>query len=360
MLPYLRQHFGNPSSAHRYGIRAREAVEQARAEVADLLGCSSDEIVFTSGGTEANNLAIRGAMQRIRNKRDLVLTSSIEHPATARPCAFLGQNGCRVVEIPVDRFGVIQLRELERQLSGRVGLVTVIHANNEVGTIQPIAEIARAAREAGALMHTDAAQSVGKIEVSVARLEVDLLSLAAHKLYGPKGVGALYLRRGVILEPVILGAGHERGLRPGTEDVASIVGFGVAARIAKQDVVDEGQRLRALAERLHRALVQGVPGIQLNGHTSERLPNTLNLSFPKVVGADLLACTTEVAASTGSACHAGKPEPSAVLRAMGLDETRAVSAVRLSLGRSTTEADMQRAARALIASYQASLPPNLS
>jgi cysteine desulfurase len=345
MLPHLREHFGNPSSGHVYGRRAREAVERARGQVAALLGCAPEEVCFTSGGTEANNLAIRGVAEA-RPERRHVVTSVIEHPATSVPCDWLERHGHRVSRLGVDATGRVGGAGAAA-IGDDTALVTVMHANNETGVLQPIAEIARAARAHGAVVHTDAAQSVGKVPVDVGALGVDLLSVAGHKLYGPKGVGALYVRRGTPLVPFVLGAGHERGLRPGTENVASIVGLGVACEIACRDAGAVEARIRALRDRLWVLLRARVPSLALNGHPEERLPNTLNVRFPGVSGNALLAAAPEVAASTGSACHAAGESASAVILAMGVPPAEALGSVRLTLGRGTTEEDVRRAAEAL-------------
>jgi cysteine desulfurase len=350
MLPYLREHFGNPSSGHVYGQRAKRAVDEAREQVAALIGAAPSEIVFTSGGTEANNLAIRGATA-LSPKRHAV-TSVIEHPATQNPCRLLEIQGFDVTWLPVDGSGRVRVEDVSRAVTDRTALVTLMHSNNETGTLQPVGEIAPSVHAAGALLHTDAAQSVGKLEVRVDDLGVDLLSIAGHKLYAPKGVGALYVRSGTALEPVIWGAGHERGLRPGTENVASIVGLGVACEIAAASQAEESARVRALRDELWSALRERVPGIALNGHETLRLPNTLNVRFPDVRGSALLAGAPGIAASTGAACHAGGESASAVLLAMGLSAEEALGAVRLSLGRGTTADDVRRAADLLAAAWQ--------
>ena len=346
MLPYLREHFGNPSSGHVYGRRAREGVDRARGEVAALLGCSPAEILFTSGGTEANNLAIRGVTEA-RPERRHVVTSVVDHPATTALCDWLARHGFRIDRVGVDAAGRTRAEDVGAALGEDTALVTIMHANNETGVLQPIAEIAALAHRAGALVHTDAAQSLGKVPVDVNALGVDLLSIAGHKLYAPKGVGALYVRSGTPLTPFLLGAGHERGLRAGTENVASIVGLGVACAAARRDLDAVAARMRALSERLYSALSSRVPGIALNGHPAERLPNTLNVRFPGVSGTALLAATPQIAASTGSACHDGHEAASAVILAMGVPPAEAVGSVRLTLGRATTEADVDRAAAAL-------------
>ncbi|MFH1808346.1 MAG: aminotransferase class V-fold PLP-dependent enzyme [Pseudomonadota bacterium] len=350
MLPYLREHFGNPSSAHVFGQRAHAAVEVAREQVAALLGAQPDEILFTSGGTEANNLAIRG-LCAMRSERRHILTSAIEHPATARPCDELECRGMTVDRVSVDGEGRLRLDRFSELLRADTALITVMHANNETGTLQPIERLVELARMQRAVVHTDAAQSVGKVPVHVDELGVDLLSVAGHKLYAPKGVGALYLRRRTPLQPVLLGAGHERGLRPGTENVASIVGLGRACELALRLLVTEEPRQRRLSELLWRGLAQSVPGIARNGPTDERLPNTLNVRFPNCRGSAVLAAADEIAASTGSACHDGGESPSAVLTAMGIPAEAALGSVRLSLGRSTTDSDVQRAVSALVRAY---------
>ena len=351
MLPYLREHFGNPSSEHEIGRRARTAVEDSRQRVATMLGCSSDEIVFTSGGTEANNLAIRGVTEARPDHRHIV-TSVIEHPATASPCHWLERHGYRISWIGVEADGRVRVDEVTTALVPHTALVTVMHANNETGVVQPIADIARAAQHHGAIVHTDAAQSIGKIPVDVQTLGVDLLSVAGHKLYAPKGVGALFVRRGTPLAPFVLGAGHERGIRPGTENVASIVGLGVACESACRDMAAWTARVHQLRDELWRRLREQVPGIALNGHVDQRLPNTLNVRFPVVSGTELLAATPEIAASTGSACHDGQESASAVILAMGVPAAQAVGTVRLTLGRMTTTDDITRAAEALARAWQ--------
>ncbi|MBI5545077.1 MAG: cysteine desulfurase [Deltaproteobacteria bacterium] len=344
MLPYLVEHFGNPSSGHAFGQRAKEGVERSRSQVAMLLGCEGGEVLFTGGGTEANNLAIRGVVEA--RGLDRVITSVIEHPAVEQPCRALEALGVEVVRLPVDGRGVVRLEALEQALSKGRALVSVMHANNETGALQPIAGIAQLAHSRGALVHTDAAQSVGKLPTRVDELGVDLLTIAGHKLYAPKGVGALYVRRGTPLSPFARGAGHERGLRPGTENVASIVALGAACELAVQQ--PPADRLSRLTARLLEGLRAGVVGLELNGpEGAERLPNTLNVSAPGILGRVWLAETPEVAASTGSACHEGQDTPSGVLVAMGLSRERALGAIRLSVGRPTTEVEIETAIAAL-------------
>ena len=350
MLPFLTTHFGNPSSSHVYGRRAKEAVESARARIASLIGCAADEVIFTSGGTEASNFAIRGACER--SPRRALVTTAIEHPATLAPCAWLEARGYSVARVGVDSLGRARLDELASQFDERVALVSVMHANNETGVMQPVADIARLARPCGALVHVDAAQSLGKVSVRVDALGADLLSIAGHKLYAPKGVGALYVRRGTPLAPFARGAGHERGMRPGTENVASIVGLGVACEIAARDLDAIAAHASSMRDRLFEALCDAVPGLALNGHVTERLPNTLNVRFPGVSGSALLAATPDVAASTGSACHADGESASSVILAMGVDPREALGSVRLTTGRMNTADDIDRAARRLIEAWR--------
>lgn len=351
MLPYLRGRYGNPSSQHAYGQIARKAVEQAREQVAALIGATADEIVFTSGGTESNNLAVRGVVEAHRERRHLV-TCNVEHSAIGVVCTWLEGHGCRVTRVPVQPTGRVRAEDVVAALGDDTLLVTLMHANNETGVLQPIAEIGRAAREKGVLVHTDAAQSAGKVKVHVDELSVDLLSVAAHKLYGPKGVGALYIRKGTRIAPFGLGGTHERGLRPGTENVPAIVGFGVACAAAARDAEWLEELLAMMRVRLWERLRAQVPGIALNGDPEGRVPNTLNVRFPGVTGPALLAAAPEVAASTSAACRDGADVASAVILAMGIPHQEALGSVRLSLGRHTTDADVDRAADALAAAWK--------
>lgn len=351
--PYLRADFGNPSSSHVYGRRAHEAVEQARQQVATLIGAQAAEIILTGCATEANNLAIRGVARALRHKGRHLITSAVEHPSVTQPFRYLQDAGWAVSVIPVDGTGRVNADDVAHALREDTVLVSVMHANNEVGTVQAIEQIGAVTRPRGILLHTDAAQSAGKISVFVDDLGVDLLTLAGHKFYATKGVGALYVRSGTPLRPVLVGAGHEHGLRPGTENVPAIVGLGEAARLAAEERLQETLRLRVLRDGLHARLTEVIPGLLLNGHPEYRLPNTLNLSFPGVDGRILLAqAADEVAASVGSACHAGDETVSGVLGAIGMEPERARGAVRLSLGRFTTEAEIERAATALIAAWR--------
>lgn len=343
MLPYLRSHFGNPSSGHVYGYRARDAIERARSQVAALIGARPNEIIFTGSGTEANNMAIRGAACA-HDRHGRMACSAIEHPAVAKPCAFLASRGWAIAEIPVDGTGVIDAQAFERMVPRGTVMVSVMHSNNEVGTIQPIRELAKLARSRGALMHTDAAQSAGKVAIDVDDLGVDALTIVGHKLYAPKGIGALYVRKGAAIAPINFGGGQEGGMRPGTENVALAVALGAACEIAGRRLAEDGPRMRDLRDRLWVRLQAAVPGTLLNGHSEQRLPNTLNVSFPGVRGSAVLLAAPNLAASTGSACHEEEEAPSSVLTAMGCATERALAAIRLSIGRTTTEEQVEAAA----------------
>ena len=353
MLPYLRTAYGNPSSDHTLGRRARQAVEEARASVAALVGAAPSEIVLTSGGTESNNLAIRGVAARAPSDRRRIVTSAVEHPATAAPLALLEASGWTLTRVPVAASGILDLAAALAALGDDVALVTVMLAQNETGALMPVAELAAAARAHGAVVHTDAAQAIGKIPVSVDDLGVDLLSIAAHKCYGPKGVGALYVRRGTPLSPLVVGAGQEGGLRPGTENVAGIVGLGAAALLAIGHLASDAARIAQLRDELWTALSARVGGIGRHTPDDASLANTLLVSFPGVVGADVLARVPQLAASTGSACHAGEHTPNATLLAMGNSPDVALDAVRLSLGRGATRTEIEAAVELLAGAHGA-------
>jgi cysteine desulfurase len=342
MRPFLGEHYGNPSSAHWAGAAAKAALEMARGQIAALLGCYSDEIVFTSGGSEANNLALKGAFFALRDKGDHIITTRVEHPALLEPCRFLERLGACVTCLPVDGTGRIDPDDLHNSITPRTILVSIMHANNEVGTIQPIEDCARIAHDHGILFHTDAAQSVGKITTGVNELGIDLLSIAGHKVYAPKGVGALFVRRGVTLESLIHGAGHESGRRAGTESALLAVGLGKACELARD--LAPMDRVRTLRDLLWQGLRQQFEdGVVLNGHAVHRLPNTLNVSFVGRIGAEILARADGLAASTGSACHAGRIELSPVLQAMGLAPEVGMGVIRFSLGRATTHDEIAAA-----------------
>jgi cysteine desulfurase len=353
MRPFLEEEFGNPSSAHLFAVKPRQAVEAARRQVAGLLNASPEEIVFTSGGTEANNWALLGSARALRGRGNHIVATAFEHPAVLNVLAFLETEGFAVTYLPVGSAGIVDPAAAAAALRPETILVTVMHANNEVGTIQPVAEIAARARAAGVRVHTDAAQSLGKIPVDVEALGVDLLTVAGHKLYAPKGVGALYVRRGTALSPLMHGAGQERGRRPGTENVLEIAGLGQACEIARRDLEPNGRHLLAMRERLYRAIAAGVSEVRLNGHPEKRLPNTLSLAFRGLEANRILeAMGLEVAASAGAACHAGSVTVSHVLAAMGVPEEWAKGTLRFSTGRMTTAAEIDRAAAAVIAAVR--------
>ncbi len=338
----LAEIFGNPSSLHWAGIPARDAIESARSQVASLLSCDATEVVFTSGGTEANNYAIKGLFfaQKALGKPFHVITSRIEHPAVLEPCRFIENLGAEVTQLPVNQLGQVDPADVASAIRPHTALISIMHANNEVGTLQPIAAISSIAREHGVLLHTDAAQSVGKVAVEVDLLGVDLLTVAGHKLYGPKGVGALFVREGVNLEPLLHGAGHEAGRRSGTEDILEIVGLGAACELAQSWINTES--ILELREVFWNLLKDAFgEQIALIGHPSQRLPNTLNVGFRGKIGSEILVSLPAVAASTGAACHAGTTEISAVLSAMQIPLDVATGAVRFSLGRETTREDIQ-------------------
>jgi cysteine desulfurase len=357
MLPFLSMHFGNPSSSHNYGYKAHQAVESAREQVAQLLGCDAEEITFTGGGSESDNLAIRGIALANQHKGNHIITQVTEHPAVLKTCLALERlHGFRVTYLPVDRNGRVSTMDVEAAIDEKTVLITIMHANNETGTLQPIAEIAKIARKHRVLVHTDAAQSAGKIPVLIKELGVDLLTIAGHKLYAPKGIGVLYCRHDLHIEPGIYGGGQEAGRRAGTESVAHIVALGSACVLAQEQLLDSQVRLHLMRDKLQRLIEEYIhDDIQLNGHDTERLPNTLNMSVGGVVGEEVLAVTPEIASSTGSACHEGSTDPSPVLMAMGISRERALGAMRLTLGRWSTEEEIERAARLLAKSIETCL-----
>jgi len=341
MKPFLSQHFGNPSSLHWAGEPGKKAVENARRQVADLLQCHPEEIVFTSGGSESNNHAIKGVFFALREKGNHIITTQIEHPAVLNPCRFLEKLGAEVTYVRVDQYGRVDPDEIQKGITLKTILISVMHANNEVGTIQPIEEISKIAKRKGIVFHTDAAQSVGKIFARVNDLGVDLLSVAGHKLYAPKGIGALYIRKGTPIEPLIHGAGHESGRRAGTENVLLIVGLGKACDVAKRYVGDD--RICSMRDCFWKLLQDNFgEKVVLNGHPVHRLPNTLNVSFVGKAGGEILSRMDGVAASTGAACHSGSVELSPVLKAMGIANEVGMGAIRFSLGRTTTIQELER------------------
>jgi len=344
MRPYLDEYFGNPSSSHIYGIETKKAVEQARAQIAKLLHCHASEIVFTSGGTESNNYAIKGIAFAHKEKGNHIITSSVEHPAVIEVCKYLERLGFEVSYLPVDKYGLVSIKDVEKAIRPTTILITIMHANNEVGSIQPIAEIGALAKKNGIFMHTDAAQSLGKIKADVNELNVDLLSVAGHKLYAPKGIGALYIRKGTVLEKLIHGADHEQNLRAGTENVLEIVGLGKACDFAHKHLDEHATHYREMRDYLHQLLSDKLPDIQLNGHPEKRLPNTLNISFPNVEANTLIAEMQAVAASAGAACHSSGISVSQVLKAMHTPMKYAMGTIRFSTGRYNTKKEMELAA----------------
>jgi cysteine desulfurase len=339
MKPLLDDFYGNPSAIHWAGKPVKDLLHQARQQVADLIGCSPKEIIFTSGGSEANNLALKGFYFKNKNKGNHIITSKIEHPAIMNPCRFLEQIGAKVTYLDVDKYGKVSLEEIEKAIMNETILISIMHSNNETGTLQPIKEIGELAEKYGIALHSDASQSVGKVPVNVNVLKVDMLTIAGHKLYAPKGIGALFIKEGIQLEPLIHGAGHEFGLRAGTENTLLAVGLGKACEIAKQQV--ENHHIKDLTDYFWRQLRDAFgEQVVLNGHPEDRLPNTLNVSFVRKVGQDLLAAIPQLAASTGSACHAGSIELSPVLKEMDVTEEVGMGAIRFSLGRNTTKAEL--------------------
>ena len=349
MTPYLTEEYGNASSIHSVGQRARAAVEQARAEVAALIGAREKEAVFTSGGTEADNIAIRGVVGAAERPAKHVITSTIEHHAVLNTCQALEAEGVRVTYVPVNVAGLVDPEDVRRAITADTVLITVMHANNELGTVQPIAEIAKIARERRIPFHTDAVQSVGKLPVNVKELGADLLSLSAHKLYGPKGTGALYIRGGLPMKPLMFGGHHERDRRPGTENVAGIVGLGAAAALAAKHLAEEAARLAALRDALEQEILARVPHAGVNGDRQRRTPNTTNIHFDFVEGEALVIALDlkGIACSTGAACSSGAVEPSHVLTAIGLPPERARASLRFSLGRGNTREDVSYVAEVL-------------
>jgi len=349
MRPYLEEFFGNPSSTHYYGLQTKHAVEKARQQLAELLHCDASEIVFTSGGTESNNYAIKGIAFAQRDKGNHIITSSIEHPAVIEVCKYLEKQGFEITYLPVDKEGVVRVEDVQAALRSSTILISIMHANNETGSIQPIAEIGAIAKQHGIIMHVDAAQSLGKIVADVRALNVDLLSVAGHKLYAPKGIGALYIRKGVKLEKLIHGADHERDLRAGTENVLEIVGLGKACEQAHNYLKENSKHYQEMRNLLHERLQKAIPDIRLNGHLEKRLPNTLNISFPNIEANELIARMEGVAASAGAACHSSGISVSQVLKAMNVPIKYAMGTIRFSTGRYNTVEEINTAADIIIA-----------
>ena len=343
MLPYVHGLFGNPSSGHAFGLAAREGVDLARQQVAGLLGCSADDLIFTSGGTEANNHAIKGVTGAYRRRGNHIITSAVEHPAVTEVCRYLEGQGIRTTFLPVDEFGMVDPRQVEEAITPETVLVTIMHANNEVGTIQPIAEIAEIAHRHGVLVHSDCAQSVGKIPVKVDDLDVDLLSVAGHKLYAPKGIGALYIRPGVRLEKFMHGANHEANRRAGTENIILMAGLGKACDLIERNLTDYAVHMAAMRDRLERGLLASGHDARVNGHPTQRLPNTCSIGLRGFEADGILAGLPTVAASAGAACHSDQVELSHVLEAMRVPTEYAMGTLRLTVGRYTTEDEVDRA-----------------
>jgi len=337
MLPYLKEHFGNPSSSHYFGQKAKEAVEKARGQVADFLNCNLNEIIFTSGGTESNNYAIKGIAFTLRDKGNHIITTNIEHPSVLESCNFLESEGFETTYLPVNEFGLISLVDLKKAITPKTILITIMHANNEIGTIQPIEQISKLAKKHNIIFHTDAVQSAGKIPAKVTHLGVNMLSIAGHKIYAPKGVGALYIQQGIKLTKLIQGAGQENNRRAGTENVLEIVGLGKACEIAGRDLDKNAANMRIARDRLHNGLKKKISEFKLNGNFENCLPNTLNLSF-KNIDANLLLgkINNRLAVSSGAACHSGKSEVSGVLKALNVPTEWAKGTIRFSTGRMTT------------------------
>ena len=349
MLPHLGERHGNPTSGHAAGRAARQAVERAREQVAALLGAEPESILFTSGGTESNNHVIKGVTETFKGRGRHVITSAVEHPAVTNPCRFLERQGFEVTYMPVDGHGFVDPEAVANAVRPDTILISIMYANNEVGTLEPIAEIAAMAGERGVMMHTDAAQACGKVPTRVDELGVDFLSIAGHKMYAPQGIGALYIRRGVRIEPLHHGAGHQGGRRAGTEPVASIVALGAAAELGRTTLDETAAHLKAMRDRLHAGLTKGLgENVVLLGHAERRLPNTLAIGFRGRVGGEVLAACPDICASTGAACHTGERKRSDVLAAMDVPEEIAFGAVRFSVGRGTTTAEIDAAVSQLV------------
>jgi len=360
MQPFLDQYFGNPSSSHLYGVQTKKAVEMARRQIAELINCFPDEVIFTSGGTEANNYAIKGIAYQIRHKGNHIITSQIEHPAVTEVCVFLESQGFSVTWLPVNEWGVVDAADVEKAIMPGTILISIMHANNETGTIQPVEQIGALAQKHGVVFHCDAAQSAGKIPIDVKQMGVNLLSLAGHKFYAPKGVGALYIKRGLQLQKLMHGANHEQNLRAGTENVLEIAGLGKAAEIALRDFEQNTRTMKSTRDLLFGLLQEGLPQIKLNGHPDLRLPNTLNISFPNMEANVLLDELSGIAASAGAACHTDSVDISPVLMAMKIPVDFAKGTIRFSTGKKTTEQEVRTAAQMIIEAVNRLMPDSMS
>ena len=343
MKPFIYEFFGNPSSIHSYGIQAKKAIEKARKQVADLIKCKPEEVVFTSGGSESNNMAIKGVALANREKGNHIITTAIEHPAVLEVCRYLEKLGFSISYLPVDSFGMVDPADVEKEINPGTILVSVMHANNEVGTIQPLAEISKICRDKEVLFHSDAAQSVGKIKTDIREMGVDLMSIAGHKMYAPKGIGALYINKGIILEKLIHGADHEQNKRAGTENVLEIVGLGQACEVAGRDLEKNQRHLLDMRDRLYNGLIKKGLDIKLNGHLTYRLPNTLSIGFRDIEANTLLWSIDQLAASAGAACHTDSEETSSVLMAMKVPDEYAMGTIRFSVGKYTTKDEIDTA-----------------
>jgi cysteine desulfurase len=344
MVPYFSKKFHNPSSFYRKAAEVNQAVEKAREQIGRLINAQKEDIYFTSGGTESDNLAIFGIVNHMKGKGNQIITTAIEHPAVMKACAHLEKQGYLVTYLPVDRYGLVDPEDLEKKISAKTILVSIMHANNEIGTVQPLKELARISHEREIPFHTDAVQSFGKLTVDVKELDVDLLSLSSHKIYGPKGIGVLYRKKTVKMDPILFGGGHEGGIRAGTENTAGIVGLGKAAELAGMEMEEEEKRIRPLRDKLQQEILQKIPEVIFNGHPEKRLHNTLNISVRYIEGESILAFLDQygIALSSGSACSSKSLDPSHVLLAIGLKHEEAHGSLRMSLGKYNTEADIEK------------------
>jgi len=348
MMPYLTEHFGNPSCGHTYGTTTHTAVDTARRQIADMLHCTTDEIIFTSGGTESNNYAIKGIAGTLCRKGRHIITSSVEHPAVTEVCRYLEELGFEISYLPVDEYGLLTVQQVEEAIRPDTILITIMHANNEVGTLLPIAEIAEMAHPKNILVHSDCAQSVGKVPVTTDDLKVDMLSIAGHKLYAPKGIGALYVREEVQLEKLIHGASHENNRRAGTENVLEIVGLGKACELIGDSTDEHHDQMKSLRDRLENGIKKSITDARVNGHPEKRLPNTCSISFPNIEANKILAELTTVAASAGAACHSDGVTVSSVLKAMNVPLEYSMGTIRFSVGRFTTENEIDQAIKDIV------------